>query len=361
MCVCVCVCVCVLCACRAGNRSKADIPKLGVRILAARDLCDGDARIDAFLRVKCEHQCFATSTPARVSSAQASAHAITTKNRALLPVRAWMLCTIPRCAYMCVSHVASQPCLVLPVHACVCVCVPCGLLTLGFSVCVHVHVCVCVFMQTSDPVFDEFFTFEVCEPSVAVLRIKLYQRQTCCWRPLRVGEVRPRERHIHAHATPCIHARHTCMPCPLPPYPTPHPRDPTNAENAFSMHACMQTIVWLSSLYNYYALLVVSQVRVPVSSINENAAEYGQPTWHTLRKRSGALCKAQVRVAGKTQASHEQAGPHVEEGKRVMLVTCMLVQCDLQVQLQVHYMTVRVHRPLNVLCCTWNVGNAVRD
>jgi hypothetical protein len=31
----------------------------------------------------------------------------------------------------------------------------------------------------------------------------------------------------------------------------------------------------------------------------------------------------------------------------------------LQVQVQLYYMSVRVHRPLNVLCATWNVGNAV--
>ena len=30
-----------------------------------------------------------------------------------------------------------------------------------------------------------------------------------------------------------------------------------------------------------------------------------------------------------------------------------------QVQLQLYYLSVRVHRPLNVMCCTWNVGNAV--
>ncbi len=30
----------------------------------------------------------------------------------------------------------------------------------------------------------------------------------------------------------------------------------------------------------------------------------------------------------------------------------------MQVQMQIYYVAERVHRPLDVMCCTWNVGNA---
>ncbi|GIL56823.1 hypothetical protein Vafri_12132 [Volvox africanus] len=64
----------------------------------------------------------------------------------------------------------------------------------------------------------------------------------------------------------------------------------------------------------------MGQVRVPVKSIAEFPARYSQPTWHQMRSRAGKL-----------------------KG---------------QVQMQLFYTAEWVHRALNVLACTWNVGNA---
>ncbi|GLI66127.1 hypothetical protein VaNZ11_009857 [Volvox africanus] len=64
----------------------------------------------------------------------------------------------------------------------------------------------------------------------------------------------------------------------------------------------------------------MGQVHVPVKSIAEFPARYSQPTWHQMRSRAGKL-----------------------KG---------------QVQMQLFYTAEWVHRALNVLACTWNVGNA---
>ncbi|GLC37179.1 hypothetical protein PLESTM_000551100 [Pleodorina starrii] len=65
--------------------------------------------------------------------------------------------------------------------------------------------------------------------------------------------------------------------------------------------------------------VLLGQVRVPVKSIAEFPARYSQPTWHQMRSRAGKL-----------------------KG---------------QVQMQLFYTAEWVHRALNVLACTWNVGN----
>jgi len=66
---------------------------------------------------------------------------------------------------------------------------------------------------------------------------------------------------------------------------------------------------------------LVGELRVPIKFLADHSAQFSQPAWHTLQRRSGS-------------ASH---------GK---------------IQMQCFYLQERVHRPLNVMCCTWNVGNA---
>ncbi|KAL6753643.1 hypothetical protein V8C86DRAFT_447690 [Haematococcus lacustris] len=70
-----------------------------------------------------------------------------------------------------------------------------------------------------------------------------------------------------------------------------------------------------------WAPTVLGELRIDVKSIRDYPDRFIQPTWHPLRTRKGFLAPGQVLV-------------------------------------QLYYMSVRVHRPLSVLCGTWNVGNA---
>ena len=45
---------------------------------------------------------------------------------------------------------------------------------------------------------------------------------------------------------------------------------------------------------------------------------------------------------------------HLEGGTKGSISPLVYVQ----VQVQVYYVSERVHRPLDIMCCTWNVGNA---
>lgn len=79
----------------------------------------------------------------------------------------------------------------------------------------------------------------------------------------------------------------------------------------------------LSAVHTGCTLHRQLQVRISVKTVSDAPERFAAPTWHTLRTRKGRPTGGQVLV-------------------------------------QLYYVSERVHRPLNVMCCTWNVGNAVR-
>eukprot|EP00798_Chlamydomonas_sp_ICE-L_P013606 gene13606-19481_t len=61
---------------------------------------------------------------------------------------------------------------------------------------------------------------------------------------------------------------------------------------------------------------ILGELRIPVKTISDFQTKHATLSWYRLRSRNG------------------------------------------KVQLQLFYLAERIHRPLNVMCCTWNVGNA---
>ncbi len=141
---------------RTGNKSKAEVARLAVRVVRATGLGGEDnagaAKLAPFVRVKCEKTTFLTTASVQVRVAGACT--------CLLPAgQARRVSMLPhvRCPAICVLHSAS--------------------------------VLACLLPQGPEPVWDDFFVFEVQSPAFALLKIKVFDKVTC-WSPSMIGEVR---------------------------------------------------------------------------------------------------------------------------------------------------------------------------